>query len=169
MDELTAFATHGAKLLESVKGDLTGDGQGGALLVLDPPPTVNGEPGQEPFRLVVLLLRDPTGQFKRVSENGRLVPCSRCGGAAGDPYAYSRVGKGQFTVVVGGGSRERWSDEYSFTYQATKRDWFVSSVTRKVFDTETEKEKHIDLTTQELGTISFTDFDPSHLPEVTLP
>jgi hypothetical protein len=42
-------------------------------------------------------------------------------------------------------------------------------VVRRVVDTETDKEAHIALSEKELGTVSFTDFDPSKLPEVTLP
>ncbi|HVI55558.1 MAG TPA: hypothetical protein VM621_10970 [Luteibacter sp.] len=169
MDDLTALTTGGAKVIESVKGDLTGDGRGGVLLVLDSPLAGQETLGQGRPRNVVLLVRDGTGTFRRVSSNDRIVPCSTCGGLAGDPYAYSRIGKGQFTVVVGGGSRERWTDEYTFTYQDTKRDWFISSVMRRVVDTETDKEKHVDLSAKELGTVPFSDFDPSKLPEVTLP
>lgn len=169
MDDLTAFATGGAKVLESVKGDLTGDGRYGVLLVLDPPLTGKETLGQGPSRHVVLLIRDGAGQLQRASSNDRIVPCSLCGGIAGDPYAYSRIGKGQFTVIIGGGSRERWTDEYTFTYVGAKKDWFVSSVVRKVVDTGTDKEKHVDLTAKELGTVSFADFDPGKLAEVTLP
>jgi hypothetical protein len=169
MDDLTPFATDGAKVLESVKGDLTGDGSVGVLLVLDPPQTGNAKLGQGPFRHVVLLTRDGAGKLQKISSNDRTVPCSACGGIAGDPYAYSRIGKGQFTVVLGGGSRERWTDEYTFTYVSAKKDWYSSSVVRRVVDTEADKEAHIALSEKELGTVSFADFDPSRLPEVTLP
>jgi len=169
MDDLTAFATGGAKVLESVKGDLTGEGRSDVLLVLDPPPTGKENLSQGAARHIVLLVRDEAGQLHQASANIRIVPCSTCGGVTGDPYAYSRISKGKFTIVIGGGSRERWTDEYTFTYVGAKKDWFVSSVTRKVVDTETDKEKHVDLTAQELGTVSFADFDPGKLPDVTLP
>ncbi|WP_255548402.1 hypothetical protein [Luteibacter sp. dw_328] len=169
MNDLTAFATGGAKVFESVRGDLTGEGRSDVLLVLDPPQTSTEKLGQGPSRHVVLLLRDEAGQLHRASANILIVPCSLCGGVAGDPYAYSRIGKGQFTIVIGGGSRERWTDEYTFTYVGAKKDWFISSAVRKVFDTDTDKEKHVDLTAKELGTVSFADFDPGKLPEVALP
>ncbi|PTR33095.1 hypothetical protein C8J98_104311 [Luteibacter sp. OK325] len=169
MDDLTAFATDGAKVLESIRGDLTAEGRSDVLLVLDPPATATEKLGEGPSRRVVLLVRDAAGQLHRASENDRIVPCSRCGGLAGDPYAYSRIGKGQFTIVIGGGSRERWTDEYTFTYVGAKNDWFVSSVVRKVMDTDTDKEKYVHLTAKELGTVSFADFDPGKVPEVTLP
>lgn len=169
MDDLTAFATDGTKILESVKGDLTGDGRTDVLLVLDPPLRGTGKLGEGPGRTVALLVRNEAGQLYKATDNSRIVPCATCGGIAGDPYAYSRVGESQFTVVVGGGSRERWTDEYTFTYVGAKKDWFVSSVSRKVIDTDADREKQVHLTTKELGTVSFADFDPGKLPEVTLP
>lgn len=169
MDDLNAFATDGVKVLESIRGDLTANGRSDVLLVLDPPATGTEKLGEGPARLVVLLVRDAAGQLHKASENDRIVPCSRCGGVAGDPYAYSRIGKGQFTIVIGGGSRERWTDEYTFAHVGAKKDWFVSSVVRRVIDTLTNKEKHVDLTAEELGMVSFADFDPAKLPDVMLP
>jgi hypothetical protein len=169
MDDLTTFATDGAKVLESIKGDLTGDGRSDVLVVLDPPLTGEQKLGEGPGRTVVLWVRDDAGVLHQASANSLVVPCASCGGVAGDPYAYSRIGKGQFTIVIGGGSRERWTDEYTFTYVGAKKDWFISSAVRKVVDTDTDKEKHVDLTAKELGTVSFADFDPGKVPEVTLP
>jgi hypothetical protein len=169
MDDLTAFATDGAKVLESVKGDLTGAGHADVLLVLDPPAKGDEKLGQGPNRNVILLIRDDAGQLHKASANAHIIPCALCGGVSGDPYAYSKIGKGQFTIVIGGGSRERWTDEYTFTYVSDKKNWITSGVARKVTDTDTGKEKHLDLTSRELGTVLFSDFDPSHLPEPTLP
>lgn len=169
MDNLTSFATGDTRILESVKGDLTGEGRPGILLVLDPPLTGKEKLGEGPNREIALLARDDAGQLHKVTSNARIVPCSQCGGVAGDPYAYSRIGKGEFTIVIGGGSRERWTDEFTFTYVGAKKDWFVSTVIRKVVDTEGDKEKHVTLTAKDLGETPFSAFDPSHLPEVTLP
>jgi hypothetical protein len=169
MDDLTSFATGGARVLDSKLGDITGDGRGGAVLVLDPASHDSERLGEGSARDVILLVRDASGHLSKVASNKRIVPCGSCGGVAGDPYGYVRVEAGKLMVAVGGGSRERWADEYSFTYVNARKDWFVSSVHRKVIDTETDKEKHVDLTATELGTISFSDFDPSHLPEVTFP
>jgi hypothetical protein len=169
MDGLTSFATGGARILDSKFGDIGADGRMGAVLVLDPPSTGYGKLGEGAARDVVILARDAAGHLRKVASNKQLVPCETCGGIAGDPYGYMRVAAGQFTIVIGGGSRERWTDAYTFTYVGAKKDWFVSSVVRKVVDTDTDKEKHVDLTAKELGTVSFSDFDPSTLPEVTLP
>lgn len=169
MDDLTSFATGGSRILDSKFGDIAGDGRKGAVLVLDPASAGPGKLGQGPPRDVVILARDSAGHLQKVASNSRLVPCGTCGGMAGDPYGYTHVAAGQFTIVAGGGSRERWTDEYTFTYVGAKKNWFVSSVMRKVVDTETGNEKHVDLTAKEFGTVSFADFDPGKLPDVTLP
>ena len=169
MDDLKSFATGGAKILESTKGDLTGDGRQGAVLIIDPPGGEGAKLGEGPARDVVLVVADASGRPQKAASNARIVPCASCGGVAGDPYGYTRVAKGQFTIVNGGGSRERWSDEYTFTWSPARKDWLASHVVRKVSDGDTGKEKHVDLSAKELGDVSFKDFDPSHLPEATLP
>ncbi|UPG91584.1 hypothetical protein L2Y96_07380 [Luteibacter aegosomaticola] len=169
MDDLKSFATGGAKVLESIKGDLTGDGRQGAVLIIDPPGGANAKLGEGPARDVLLVVPDASGHLQKVASNARIVPCVTCGGIAGDPYGYTRVGKGEFTIVNGGGSRERWSDEFTFTWSAAKKDWLASHVVRKVSDDESGKEKQVDLSAKDLGGVTFKDFDPSHLPEATLP
>lgn len=45
----------------------------------------------------------------------------------------------------------------------------MTRVVRRVDDTITGKYKSSELTPKELGSVTFSDFDPSTLPEVTLP
>lgn len=168
-DDLGRFATGGFRVLESVKGDLTGAGHSDVLLILDPPLDERSEASEHLKRSVVLLVRDSAGDLRKAAINSNLVPCSTCAGAAGDPYAYSRIEKGRITVVLGGGSRERWTDEFSFSYVPDKLKWVLSRVVRKVGDMESTDQKQIELTAKDLGEISFSDFDPERLPAVTLP
>lgn len=169
MDELKAFATEGTRILEWKTGDLTGIGRMDALLVLDPPATGDEKLGEGPERTVLLLTRDVSGRWREAGANRRVVPCATRGGVAGDPFGYVRLESSGFTVVNGGGSRERWSDEYTFAYAVDRANWFVSKVSRQVSDSESGLEKRIDLTPRELGPIAFEDFDPVTIPEVTLP
>ncbi|WP_343204002.1 hypothetical protein [Luteibacter sp. Sphag1AF] len=169
MDDLKAFATGGAKILDSQTGDLNADGQTDALLVLDPPSTANHKLGEGPARDVVLLVRDSSGQLKKFASNDRIVPCATCGGISGDPFGYTRLEPGQFTIVNGGGGREHWADEYTFKYSAEKKDWLIARVVRRVEDRDTGKQQRIELTAKELGAVTFGHFDPSTLPEVELP
>ena len=165
MNELHSHIPSGSKLLDSKIGDLDGDGRPDALLVLDYSKG-NEKLGEGSPRTIVVLVRDANGALRKVAQNDKLVPCETCGGIVGDPYGYVRVENGRFTVAVGGGSRERWSDDYTFAY--ADGDWFVDRVLRSVSDPDTGAEKQKALTAKELGKVRFGDFDPSQLEQVTL-
>ncbi|HEY4293243.1 hypothetical protein [Luteibacter sp.] len=169
MDDLKSFAVGGAKILESTAGDLKGDGSDGVVLVLDPPSTAASASTDGPSRIVTILMRDAAGKLHQVASNARLVPCATCGGIAGDPYGYTRIEHGRFIVAIGGGSRERWSDEFTFAYVPARNNWFITHVSRRVEDSDTGEHKTIDLKAGDLGDIAFGDFDPSQIPEVALP
>lgn len=165
VSELQSYIPSGSKLLDSKIGDLDGDGRPDALLVLDHSKG-NEKLGEGSPRTIVVLVRDASGALRRAAQNDRLVPCETCGGIVGDPYGYVRVENGRFTVAVGGGSRERWSDDYTFAY--ADGDWFVDQVLRSVSDPDTGAEKQKTLTAKEIGKVRFGDFDPSQLEQVTL-
>ena len=165
-EQLDAFAEGNAKILDSQQGDLKGNGERGAVLVLDHPGAGNEKLGEGVPRTVLLIVRDGAGKLQKIGKNDRLVPCAQCGGMAGDPFGYIQVGEGQFTVVTEGGSRERWSDEYAFKYSTEQQDWLLDKAVRTVTDTETGEEAHIELNGKDFGTIRFEEFDPKTLPKV---
>lgn len=169
-DSAQAFVPAGAKLLETIKGDLNGDGVEDALLVIDPPAPRSLTAGENgPGRIVMLLLGGADGRWRSAARNDKLVPCAACGGVMGDPFGYARVSAGSFTVVNSGGSRERWTDSYTFGYAPADKAWWLEGVSRQVIDTETDAENKKDFTAAELGKVRFEDFDPSSVPVVTLP
>lgn len=63
-DHLQAFATNGAKILDSKTGDLRGNGAPDALLVLDTAVKGNEKLGEGPSRTVLLLTRNAAGQLQ---------------------------------------------------------------------------------------------------------
>lgn len=166
MEQLEAFVEGNMKILDSQQGDLRGNGRQGAVLVLDHPATANEKLGEGEPRTVLLIARDGAGELKKVGKNDRLIPCAQCGGMAGDPFGYVQVGEGQFTVLIEGGSRERWSNEYTFKYSAEQQDWLLSKTVRTVTDTETGEEQRVELTGKNFGSIRFEEFDPETLPKV---
>jgi hypothetical protein len=164
VDDPTAFVPEGATLVDTVRGDLTGRGTSDALIVFSPA-TAEAHPlGDGPARTIVLLTRDAPGSLQKVAENARIVPCERCGGIAGDPYAYARIEAGAVTVAVAGGSRERWFHDYIFRYVPGRAIWQLEQVVRGVTDTQTELQKKTELTAADFGDIGFADFDPETLP-----
>lgn len=169
-DDSQAFVPAGAKLLETSKGDLNGDGIEDALLVIDPPARGTLTVGEEgPNRILMLVLGRADGKWQLAARNDKLVPCSTCGGVMGDPFGYARVSAGSFTVVNSGGSRERWTDSYTFRFAPADKAWWLEGVSRQVVDTDSDAENKKDFTVAELGRVRFEDFDPSRVPAVTLP
>lgn len=164
-DDIHQLVPAGMTLVDTVRGDLTGMGQDDALLVAAPPTAPEAELGQGSPRTVLLLRNDGNGQLQVAARNDRLVPCERCGGMAGDPYAYSRIEAGHFTVSVSGGSRQRWASDYRFQYQPQSDSWQLTSVTREITDTVTGQNQRQELEASALGgALSFADFDPASLP-----
>ncbi len=167
MDDLNAFATDGKTLLASKTGDLNGDGRPDAILVLDP--ATAGKPDERASRTVLLLVRDAGGRLQKAGQNDRIVPCAKCGGIAGDPFGYVRIDKDGFTVLIEGGSRQRWSSEYKFEYAAASSDWRLQKVERTAYDQISQESVSKTFTSKDFGQVAFADFDPSTIPEVVLP
>ena len=120
-------------------------------------------------RVVYVRSRDADGRLQAARRSDKLVPCARCGGLAGDPFGYLRVHPGGFTVLLEGGSRERWSDEFVFDYSAPQQDWLLAKAVRSVVDTETGQDKRIELRADDFGEVRFEAFDRDRLPSVREP
>lgn len=163
-DGFAAFAPRGATVVDAVRGDLTGRNTSDVLIVFAPAGAASQTLGDGPPRTVTLLQRDASGQLRKASENARIVPCERCGGVVGDPYAYARIEAGTVTVSVAGGSRERWFYDYAFRYSHERATWLLDRVVRGVTDTRTRRKKRTELTAADFGDIGFADFDPATLP-----
>ncbi|WP_307702245.1 hypothetical protein [Variovorax paradoxus] len=163
------LSADGSKLLDVQIGDLSDQGGVAALVVLERSAgDSDSNAGEGHPRTLLLLARDAQGQLRTLAQNDKIVPCARCGGVAGDPYSYSRVAPGRFTVVTEGGSRERWWNEFHFEYAPNINDWILQKAVRGVRDTATGRKKKISLSARTLGVIRFNDFDPASLPQVKL-
>jgi len=167
-DDPRIFEVNGDRIVNSQIGDLNGDGLLDALVVLDRP---KPDPASHdsPPRIVVVALADSAGRLRKAAQNDKIVPCAECGGIAGDPFGYSRIEKDGFTLLTEGGSRERWWNEFTFTYAPDAKTWVLAKVRRGVNDTVTEEGNEIALTSKDFGYVKFQDFDPTTLPEAHLP
>ena len=152
-----------SKLVIAQRGDLNSDGQPDAILVIDPQTTDEKSDEGIP-RSVVLLVRDASGQLHKAAQNDKIVPCARCGGMMGDPFGYIRIDKSGFTVLNEGGSRERWSDEFTFRYSPESKDWALSKVVRSAYDTISSQNKTTESSQSDFGIKKFAAFDPADLP-----
>lgn len=156
------------RLLDVKVGELGGVGSDVVLAVLDPIAPADARLGEGPGRIALLLTRDDRGELREVARNDRLVPCAQCGGIAGDPYSYAVVEPGAFTIITEGGSRERWSNAYSFAWEPARRTWILQRVRRKVTDRLTGRHRELTLTARDFGTLDFSNVDPAMLPQPAL-
>ncbi len=86
---------------------------------------------------------------------------------AGDPYAFSRIEKGQFTIsMLGRLARSGWADDFTFRYAPDSKTWLLDKVVRELTDTQSEQHKQLELTAKDFGQVAFADFDPAKLPKV---
>lgn len=108
------------------------------------------------------------GRVHELARNDRLVPCARCGGLAGDPYAYSRFDDDGLEIVIGGGSRQRWSSHTRWRRPTHGQHWVLEWVQREVVDTQTGQQRSQKLAASALGSPHLADFDPSTLPPAPL-
>jgi hypothetical protein len=162
-DRLARFVPAGYRLVDATQGALTGPGTQGAVLVIEAIADPASQRGEGARRQVILVARDPGDALRVVGHNDRIVPCSTCGGVAGDPYGYTQVGAGRFTIATGGGSRERWADDYTFAYEPAARRFVLDGVKRSVTDTHTDAHRVVTGDPRDFGVIAFDDFDPGQL------
>ncbi len=166
VQNVASFVPAGMEAVDTLRGDLTGTGRSDALLVVSPPSPAGEKLGQGAPRTVILLTQNERGELHKAAENAHIVPCANCGGMAGDPYAFSRIEKGQFTISISGGSRERWADDFTFRYAPDSKTWLLDKVVRELTDTQSEQHKQLELTAKDFGQVAFADFDPAKLPKV---
>jgi uncharacterized protein YecT (DUF1311 family) len=163
-----AFSTGGSKILAYQIGFITNNDLPDVVLVLDPPDS-GKEPNNGPARIVVLLTRNAGGQLQKVAQNDKIVPCAKCGGThMDDPFSFMRIAKNRFFIITDGGSRERWSDTYVFEYSAARKDYILSDVRRRISDDLSDKNKKIDLSSKDFGSINLSSFDPKILPNISM-
>lgn len=154
---LTAAAM-GAKVVDSIMGDLTGEGSDDALLVIDP---VQGDRAHERHALeVVLMRRDGNGRLYKAETNRRLLVCGPC--ATTDRLLNAR--SGTFTVLDARTGTHAMRSEYHFEYDLGTKAWRVAHVSREIIDPLTGRELRQDFNQHDLGGITFARFDPARLP-----
>lgn len=164
MKEPSAFVPSGMETVDIVRGDLAGDGLQGAVLITASHTPTDAKLGEGSPRTVLILRSDSSGNLKEMERNEKIVPCQNCGGLAGDPYGYARIDKGSFIIATSGGSRERWANEYTFAFEQQHSTWQLQKAVRTLADTTTEQINRIELTPDDFGVISFSNFDPKALP-----
>jgi hypothetical protein len=155
--ELLALVPRDHELFDFGTGDLNGDGREDAALVLRKPDEAEGSDVPRPL---LLLIRGADGRLAVQRRNDHVVYCHDCGGMMGDPYQGLEIGKGRLTTTMYGGSAWRWSQAYTFAYDAAKKDWFLERDESSSFHaSDPDNGTRLVITREELGDVAIGSFD----------
>ena len=162
---LARYAPTGTVARASERGDLDGDGDEDALLVVE---RAGADAATSP-RALLLLRRDAAGALQTAATGPDAILCRRCGGMMGDPLQGLRVGRGEFTLRFEGGSRELWSSEFRFEYVRDRDTWRLTGIAHGGFDRADGKSAERRLTAADFGDVPLASFDPQNYPADALP
>lgn len=163
--ELSRFAPAGTTLRMSARGDLDGDGDQDALIVVEPG---TAEASTLP-RALYLLRRGADGALQVAVQSPEAILCRTCGGMTGDPLHSIRAGRGEFTLRFEGGSRELWSSEYRFAYASNRDGWRLTGIVFNGFDRADGASAQQSRNPVDFGDVALADFDPDNFPADALP
>ena len=162
--EVKPFVEAGTLPIAIEQADLNGDGRLDVLLVLEKQKAAESDPEiAEEQRPLLILVRAPSGALTLRRRSERVVFCSSCGGAMGDPFVGVKTERTAFTVQHYGGSAWRWSAEYTFGYSRRDDTWQLTLVEQTSFhaldpDDSVEVKKY--KPPKDFGKIDLADFDP---------
>lgn len=165
--ELKPYVLQGYQVMDLVKGDLNSDKLDDYILILKTAgeDTLTFEnPDWEAVRPLLIIIRQPNGKLQSVASNTSVVLCKHCGGVMGDPYQGITIKPGEFSIDFYGGSSWRWSVNYTFRYDAVKKNWYLQSHESSSFqsgDPENTTEETI-INRTEIGDVLFEKFTPSY-------
>ena len=142
-------------IMRVVTGNLNMDGRPDALVIARSwDESTNGDTP----RPLLMFLRQPNGNLKRVARADGVIACRNCGGLVGDPWrrdhtypAFVSIQRGAFSVAEFAGSGWRGWTVKTFRYDPGVARWFLESCRNKVY--------HVDhIFPVELNTASKRDF-----------
>ncbi len=129
-DEIQKFVPRGWKIEEQLKGDLNNDAVDDFVLKLiedKPDKDPNGD-ATERSRALVIVLQEQGGKLSRAAVAGKLLQCTRCGGAFYgfvDAPANVQIKRGVIEVDQDHGSRNLTNTYYKFRYDAATKQFIL--------------------------------------------
>lgn len=165
--DATTFVPAGFDLVRVARGDLNGDGREDAVVVTMPD---DSDP-QARFarRTLSIVVTTSNGAFALTAQNSVLAGCQVCGGSMGDGLAEVTITDGTLVVVNEGGIRARWSDVYTFRYNAVIGDALLVKYSSAVSSQVDQLSDQIELAVADFGVKRFSALSQDDLPRATIP
>jgi hypothetical protein len=116
------FIPDSFSILDSLPGELNGDGYADMLLILKSP--YEGVESNVP-RPLLILFGTENNTYKLSARNDSVVLSADEGGIFGDPYQEMSTGDKTFSVIHMGGSAWRWVRQIAFSYSAEEDKWYL--------------------------------------------
>lgn len=165
--ELQPFIAPGYTLLSFVKADLNADGRQDYILAMksvEEDTLSFDNPDWDAARPMLVVIRKADGSLYVAASNTSLLPCRLCGGSMPDPLEAIRADKGNFFVDTYGGSSWRWAETVKFSYNAVKKNWFLSLHVISSFQAADPEHTSTEatITAAETGPINFTAYRPEY-------
>lgn len=164
--EWAPFVPDPSRIRMERRGDLDGDGDEDALLVLAPRP---GADARFDPRTLLVLLRGADGKFAKAIDNPDAIHCERCGGMMGDPLQDISIDKSGFTLRLEGGSRELWSQTFRFDYSRKDAMWMLVSIEEGGADRATGNAARKRRSVEDFGMIPLDRFSIKEFPAGAMP
>ena len=160
--QLKPFIDKGTTPIWFEKNDLNGDGTDDYVLVLERPykETKDGDLPKDQRPLLIII--NENGTLKVAKRSEKVVYCSKCGGMMGDPFMGVNTQNKRFVVSHYGGSRWKWSVQYTFGYSRRDKSWQLIEVKEENFDgfDEDNRNTTISIPPKDFGLIDIEAFDP---------
>jgi hypothetical protein len=129
-DDVQKFVPPGWKIEEQIKGDLNADAVADYALKLvedKRDKDASGDP-TERYRALVIVLQEASGKLTRAAVAGKLLQCTRCGGAfygVVEAPATVEIKNGIIEVNQDHGSRNLTNTYYKFRYDPATRQFVL--------------------------------------------
>ncbi len=161
--KILKFIPKGYALIDTAMGDLNLDKFPDIILVLKTIGEDTAFDATEYKRPLLLLLGRTDKTYTLTSRNDNVVYCNQCCGAFGDPFIGVEIKNGLFTVNHFGGTNDRWSNEITFKYSKTGKNWYLFKIVDKGWNVfHPDDVGTIIKTKKDFGIVSFKKYNPDN-------
>lgn len=160
----------GYRLLESLEGDLDADGIMDVLMAVEDESNTSQVFGEGAQRKLLICKGEADGRVKVVRESQEIIPCKTCGGVDGPYFELQTSRPGRFSVIVQGGSRERWTTQYDFSYDKPSNDWLLAAAHISLMDSGQEDAEPTirNVSVSEISERRFSRINSGIFPEISV-